>query len=261
MFIEQTNSTNTLIKEMVARGEPFPDEPIWIITGYVRAGYQTAGRGQAGNGWESEPNKNLLCSILMDISRWHLSLSPFCLSMTVCNAIHQLVGSLLSQAGVSKKKLSIKWPNDIYWGDKKLAGILIENMYDGCEIRHMIAGIGLNVNQTEFKSDAPNPVSLKQITGRDYDLDELMNRLLSALDKALMESGEEYYKAHLYRKDGYWPFVEREVTTEPTMNADQQIEGQFMAQIEDILADGEIVLKDQEGKERIYHFKQIRYVV
>ena len=261
MYIEQTNSTNTLIKEMVARGETFPDEPIWIITGYIRAGYQTAGRGQTGNGWESEANKNLLCSILMDISRWHLSLSPFCLNMTVCNALHRLVESVLRRSGVRKKKLSIKWPNDIYWGDKKMAGILIENMYDGCEVRHMIAGIGLNVNQTEFVSDAPNPVSLKQITGLDYDLEELMKGLLNELDKGFKESSEEYYKAHLYRKDGFWPFVEREVSTEPTMNADLQTKGQFSAHIEDILADGEIVLKDLKGQLRQYHFKQIRYVL
>ena len=79
-----------------------------------------------------------------------------------------------------------------------------------------------------------------------------------------MESGEEYYKAHLYRKDGFWPFVEREVNTAPTMNVqrdDVQCTKAFMARIEDILPSGEIVLRDQQNQERIYHFKQIRYVV
>ncbi len=243
---------------MVARGETFPDEARWIISGYVRAGYQTAGRGQTGNGWESEAGKNLLCSILLDISQWHLTFAPFTLNVAVCVALHRMVSRQLS---ADSEPLTIKWPNDLYWGDKKLAGILIENLLDCHEVKYSIAGIGLNVNQTEWKSDAPNPISLKQITGCDYDLDGLMNELLDELDKALTEPAWEYYKARLYRKDGYWPFVEREVSTAPTMNADHDTEGVFMAHIEEVLPTGEFVVKDQKGEIRTYHFKQIRYVL
>lgn len=257
MYIERTNSTNTLMREMVAKGEPFPDEPRWIITGFIRAGYQTAGRGQTGNGWESEADKNLLCSILIDISRWHLPWTPFLINVAVCVALYRMIQPLLPDVS----GLSIKWPNDIYYGDKKLAGILIENVFDGYEVQYTIAGIGLNVNQTTFVSDAPNPVSLKQITGLDYDLEDMMNKLIDELDKAFSTTNREDYMAHLYRREGFWPFVEREVNTAPTMNANKETEGIFLAKIENIRADGEIELRDQEGNLRLYHFKEVRYVL
>ena len=239
MYITSTNSTNTLLKELVAKGEWRESER------FIRAGYQTAGRGQTGNGWESEADKNLLCSILLP-PRQNL----FELNVITAVAVQRILG----------EAFTIKWPNDIYWNDKKVAGILIENAIIGNEIKYSIAGIGLNVNQTTFVSNAPNPVSLKQITGIDYDLDELMAQLMTAVGRALKEDVWEYYKAHLYRREGFWPFVEREVSTAPTMNADSLTDS-FMACIKDILPTGEIILQDQQGKERKYHFKQVRYVI
>lgn len=240
MYIASTNSTNTLLRELIAKGE-WPEGELFLY-----AGYQTAGRGQTGNGWESEAEKNLLCSILLP-SRKNL----FELNMVVAVAVQRLLG----------EAFTIKWPNDIYYGDKKVAGILVENAIIGNEIKYSIAGIGLNVNQVEWQSDAPNPVSLKQITGRTYDIDALMQKLYEQVQKALQEDVWDYYKAHLYRREGFWPFVEREVTTAPTMNAGQETKEQFRACIEDVLPTGEIVLRDQEGKQRKYHFKQIRYVI
>ena len=257
MYVARTNSTNTLMKELIAKGE-WPNNERFLY-----AGYQTAGRGQTGNGWESEEGKNLLCSILVE-SRKIKDKSPFYLNIAVSVAVHKVIQSfVLERSGLLSlsEAVSIKWPNDIYWGDQKVAGILIENAIIGNEVKYSIAGIGINVNQTEWKSDAPNPVSLRQITGKEYALDALMQQLYQEVQKAQNEDCWSYYKAHLYRREGFWPFVEREVSTAPTMNADQQTEGQFMAQIEDVLPSGEIVLKDQEGKERIYHFKQIRYIV
>lgn len=240
MYIERTNSTNSLLKELLAKGEWPADEH------FLRAGFQTAGRGQTGNGWESEAGKNLLCSILLP-PRENL----FELNIVVAVAVQRMLG----------EAFTIKWPNDIYWQDKKVAGILIENAILGNAIKYSIAGIGLNVNQTEFVSDAPNPVSLKQITGKDYDLDEMMQRLYAETQKALEENVWEEYKSHMYRREGWFPYVEREVSTAPTMNADAHAACQFMARIEDILPTGEIVLCDQQGNRRTYHFKQIRYVV
>lgn len=230
MYIEQTNSTNTLLKELIAKGQE-PD--------FIYAGYQTAGRGQTGNSWESEKGKNLICSILLPPNK-----NLYFLNIAVSVAIHRKI----SELGISE--LGIKWPNDIYWKDKKLAGILLENAIIGNEVKYAIAGIGLNVNQTEFVSDAPNPVSLKQISGKEYAIDQLMQDLLDAIHTVLNEPEEAVwstYKAHLYRREGYWPFADQNST--------------FEAQIEDVLPSGEIVLKDPEGKERIYHFKQIRYVI
>ena len=226
MYISSTNSTNTLLKELIANGQT----PEFLYTDY-----QTAGRGQTGNSWESEKGKNLLCSILLPPDK-----NLYFLNIAVGVALLNVIG----------EDFTIKWPNDIYWQDKKVAGILIENAIIGNEITYSIAGIGLNVNQTEWHSDAPNPVSLKQISGKDYDIERLMNRLLEAVHAVLNEPEQDvwaYYKAHLYRREGFWPYEDKN--------------GQFLARIKDILPTGEIVLRDQKGKERIYHFKQIRYVL
>lgn len=226
MYIKSTNSTNTLLKEMLAKGE-WPENERFLY-----AGYQTAGRGQTGNGWESEACKNLLCSILLPPTK-----NLYFLNIAVSVALLRVIG----------EDFTIKWPNDIYWNDKKLAGILLENAIVGSEVKYSIAGIGLNVNQTVFVSDAPNPVSLKQITGQEHDIDKLMERLMVEIDQVLNEDVWPYYKAHLYRREGYWPY--------------EDANGRFEARIEDVLPTGEIVLKDPEGKERIYHFKQIRYIL
>jgi BirA family biotin operon repressor/biotin-[acetyl-CoA-carboxylase] ligase len=145
---------------------------------------------------------------------------------------------------------TIKWPNDIYYGDKKVAGILVENAIIGNEIRYSIAGIGLNVNQTTFVSDAPNPISLKQIRGQEYDIEWLMNQLLEAVNSVLNESEQEvwsYYKSHLYRREGFWPYEDKK--------------GKFEAAIQDVLPTGEIVLRDTNGQIRQYEFKQIKYIL
>ena len=229
MKVERTDSTNTLLKELLARGEWPQNEH------FLYAGYQTAGRGQTGNGWESEEGKNLLCSIVLPPAK-----DLYFLNIAVSVAILRLID----------EPLTIKWPNDIYWRDKKLAGILLENAIVGSEIKYSIAGIGLNVNQTEFVSNAPNPVSLKQITGKEYDIDQLMQDLFEAVNAVLNEPEEVIwteYKSHLYRRKGCWPFEDKN--------------GVFEAQIEDVLPTGEIVLQDENNNERKYHFKQIRFVL
>lgn len=229
MYISSTNSTNSLVKEMLAKGE-------WPHTErYLYAGYQTAGRGQTGNGWESEANKNVLCSILLPPNK-----NLYFLNIAVSVAIIRLLGG----------QYTIKWPNDIYYNDKKLAGILLENAIVGSEIKYSIAGIGLNVNQTEFVSDAPNPVSLKQITGKEYNIDQWMKDLFEAINSVLNEPEElvwSEYKTHLYRREGYWPFEDQK--------------GRFEAHIEDVLPTGEIVLRDKNGQIHQYGFKQIKYIL
>lgn len=223
MYIKTTHSTNTLLKELIAKGQ----EPTFIY-----AGYQTAGRGQTGNSWESEEGKNLLCSILLPPDK-----NLYFLNIAVGVAILRLLG----------EDFTIKWPNDIYYGDKKVAGILVENAIIGNEVKYSIAGIGLNVNQTAFRSNAPNPVSLKQITGKEYDIDALMQRLYEAIQAVLKEDVWSEYKDHLYRREGFWPFEDKN--------------GVFEARIEDVLPTGEIVLCDKSGQTRQYGFKQIKYII
>lgn len=216
------------MRELLAKGE-WPEEEQFLY-----AGYQTAGRGQTGNGWESEPDKNLICSILLPNKNLYF------LNIAVSVAIIRLIG----------EPFTIKWPNDIYYRDKKLAGILLENAIVGSIVKYSIAGVGLNVNQTKFTSDAPNPVSLKQITGKTYDIDQLMKDLFEEVKAVLNEPEERIwskYKDHLYRREGWYAYEDQN--------------GHFEARIIDVLPTGEIVLKDKQGNERIYHFKQIRYVL
>ena len=238
------------MREMIAKGE-WPEGEC-----FLRTDFQTAGRGQTGNRWESEEGKNLLCSILLP-PRQNL----FELNVVTSVAVHRMINCQLS---ILNSQLTIKWPNDIYWRDKKVAGILIENAIIGNEVKYSIAGIGLNINQTEWLSQAPNPVSLKQIDGKERKIEEMMARLLQEINQALKEDVWTYYRTHLYRREGFWPFVEREVNLEPTMNVQREEMPStkvFMARIADILPTGEMVLEDQQGKERKYHFKQVRYVI
>lgn len=242
MYIRTTNSTNTLLKERLAKGE-WPEGE-----NYLYAGYQTAGRGQTGNSWESEADKNLLCSILLPPDK-----DLYFLNIAVGVAVRRVMKSYVferSGLGSLSELVSIKWPNDIYWQDKKIAGILVENAILGNEIKYSIAGIGLNVNQTEFVSNAPNPVSLKQITGKEFDVEQLMNQLLEQVYQVINEPAQEVwscYKSHLYRREGFWPFEDKN--------------GIFEARIEDVLPSGEIVLSDRQGQLLQYGFKQIKYIL
>ena len=275
MKVESTDSTNTLLHELVAKGEA-PE--------YVYADFQTAGRGQTGNTWESEAGKNLLCSILLPSDE-----QPFFLTVAVSVALYNVVAAILEKEtkafaardtaiqwlqdipGVGTQNLAIKWPNDLYYKDNKLAGILIEGAICGQKMDYAIAGIGLNVNQTRWRSAAQNPTSLKtacrDITGeqKDFDIDKLMEDLYNELQKVLATPRVivwERYKKVLYRsKGGPWPFVEREVDMAPTMNAPKGIKGTFKAWIVGIRPSGELELQDEKGELRTYHFKQIRYVL
>jgi len=261
MWIEETDSTNSMMQRLL-RGEQQEyaaclqaDVPLLYTT------YQTAGRGQTGNTWESERGKNLLLSYLLREPDVNIS-EQFMLNMIAAIAAHRTIAEWLSLE--QRPMLTIKWPNDIYIGNRKIAGILVENSLCGAKIQHSIAGIGINVNQDKWVSGAPNPVSIKQLTGVKSDIDAIVQRFERKLETTLSwESVQRrnYYRVHQYRRDGYWPFVEREVSTQPTMNAPAGINGQFMARIKEILPTGEIVLIDLQGGQHTYHFKQIRYVV
>ena len=250
MYIEQTHSTSSLLRETYSESLPH------LYT--IRTDFQTAGRGQAGNSWESEKGKNLLFSSLLRYDNL-VATEQRRLSMLVSVAICQTLANYISEGN-----LTIKWPNDVYWNNKKLVGILIENILQSANVAYTIAGIGVNVNQTEWLSNAPNPISLKQITGNDYDIETLLCEILQSLRNWEQCSTSELKKAymqHLYRKTGWHKFVEREVSTLPTAIAADGIEGAFEAQIKEISSQGELVLQLRTGEDKTYHFKQIRFVI
>lgn len=250
MYIKQTYSTSTLLREQYSDALPH------FYT--IRTDYQTAGRGQAGNSWESEAGKNLLFSALLRYDGL-LAIKQWRLSMLVAVALWETLAKY-----VPKEKLTIKWPNDIYWGDKKLVGILIENCLSGQYVGHSVVGIGVNVNQTEWTSNAPNPISMCQITGKEYPVEEILESWICAMKSWELRSTEEIeiaYLQHLYRREGWHTYVEREVSTAPTAIAQQGVEGAFLAQFIGITEQGELILKNENNEEKIYHFKQIRFVL
>lgn len=163
---------------------------------------QTAGRGQRGNSWEAEPYKNLTFSILLRPQNFPAN-RQFAISQAVAISVVNAVKELCNV------DLKIKWPNDIYFKDKKLCGILIEHAVIGTELMHTIAGIGLNVNQQQFFSDAPNPVSLLQITGKVTDRNSLLlkiaNEIVNSIDNIIntknYDAVHQQFMKHLWRND------------------------------------------------------------
>lgn len=250
MYIKETHSTSTLLRELYSDNLPH------LFT--IRTDFQTAGRGQAGNTWESEDGKNLLFSTLMRYPNL-LAAQQWRLSMLVAVTLHEVLNLHLPG-----NDLTIKWPNDIYYGDNKLVGILIENILQGANIAYSIAGVGVNVNQTEWRSNAPNPISMKQITGKEWDVNALLEEWITAVHKwenCPTEEIKRTYMQHLYRQTGWHKYIEREVNIVPTNIAHAtEVEG-FLAEVVDINEQGLLVLRTSNGETNSYHFKQIRFVL
>ena len=210
----------------------------------VYADEQTAGRGQGSNHWESEPGKNLTFSVLV-----HPTMVPvmrqFLLSEAGALALWDVLGQYLGADDVK-----MKWPNDIYWKDKKISGTLIETRLGGGHVKDCVYGIGIDVNQEKFVSDAPNPVSMKQILDHDVDLKELLNKIIDSFKKyyAAIENGEyaaisDLYHSGLYRAHGIHRYKDKD--------------GEFEAAIVEVEDSGNLILRDREGCIRSYAFKEV----
>lgn len=197
--LQRVSSTNDYLKDNLSKSTPYSEGTV------IMAEDQYAGKGQVGNIWKSEAGKNLICSILLHP---HF-LSPkdqFSLNIAVSLAIIQFLEPFL------KGKLSLKWPNDIYWGDRKLGGILIENILQGTHWKHAIVGIGLNVNQTDFETE--KACSLKQVCKRSFDIQQLLAALCQSLTieyhqlkQGQIQQQRARYKTCLYRFGTKSPFL------------------------------------------------------
>jgi BirA family biotin operon repressor/biotin-[acetyl-CoA-carboxylase] ligase len=135
---------------------------------------QTAGKGQRGKSWLTTPNQNIMLSTV--ITPGLLPTRQFWLSATVALACYDFYKKYAGD------ETHIKWPNDVYWRDRKAGGILIENLFRGADWLYAVVGIGININQVAFDPSLPNPVSLKQITGKDFDAVELGRELCQSLE-------------------------------------------------------------------------------
>ncbi len=180
--VAKTDSTNSYLARLNSEKALFDGT-------VVVAWHQEQGRGQRGSSWESEPGKNLTLSIFLKPT----FLKPeeqFMLSKAVALALIEFVASPLAPLSSRRGdggEARIKWPNDIYIGNKKIAGILIENVLSGNSIAHSIVGIGININQVKFSADLPNPTSLKLETGKEFDLKECLAQLCSCIEKRYLQ--------------------------------------------------------------------------
>lgn len=239
IHLEETDSTISYLRELCSR-QCVPE----LTT--VVADFQTSGRGQRGNSWESEKGKNLLFSFVLYPSFLEAR-NQFLLSQIVSLSVKETLDRCAGH-------ISIKWPNDIYWKEKKICGMLIENNLTGTHITQSIVGIGININQEAFRSSAPNPVSIKQITGKEYNPIELLAALMQRMKENYLslQQGEteaiiQRYHQALFRNEGMHPFLDAK--------------GEFMAQIAGVESDGHLVLQDDGDKIRRYVFKEVQYVL
>jgi BirA family biotin operon repressor/biotin-[acetyl-CoA-carboxylase] ligase len=246
IHIRETDSTNRWLSDL---NEAEREDNIVVTTDF-----QTAGRGCGTNQWESMKGQNLLFSILAHPTAI-LARQQFAVSMMTALAITDALSKH------ADKGLSIKWPNDIYWYDRKLCGILIENRLSGNRLRESIIGVGLNVNQEAFFSDAPNPVSLFQITRQQTNRNRLLNELLDAFSRRLQECSKmlqedstafydnlnREYNRRLYRNKGFHAYRDKE--------------GTFEAELLTVEDDGTLVLSDRDHRQRRYAFKEVAFII
>lgn len=249
--LKETVSTNTFLASYEA---PHPS-PITVVT----TEYQTAGRGQGTNTWESERGKNLLFSIKVHPTALPIT-HAFALSEVIALSIRDAVASFIDELSCNssiidnKPSITVKWPNDIYVGDRKICGMLIENglATDG-GIASSVIGIGLNVNQLQFNS-LVNATSLAACTGRQYNLPRELEAFLAVFEGLLPRLGspvlQEAYTHRLYRKGI------------PARYHNLLTDSFFTGVILGVEPDGRLRVRDAgTGEELLFRFKELGYIL
>lgn len=240
LHFDEINSTNVYLYDKISENNDISDM-------VVVAAHQTAGRGMDKNRWESEAEKNLLFSIALNVNFLEAE-DQFKISQAVSVAIVETLQKI-----VISDKFFIKWPNDIYFGDKKLAGMLIQNTVEGRMMGTSIIGIGLNVNQIEFSKDIPNPISLKQIARKDFDLENLLNLLTTNIKKSVeslrFEQNQieinESYISKLYRYHQWADYLYKNKVKSMIINGFDHY--------------GRLILEDQSGEKIICDVKELQF--
>ena len=245
-YLQEVDSTNDYAFRLLRQGAVLEEGTTFYTS------RQNCGRGQIGNQWESQPDKNIAFSVV---------LHPVMVAPRRGWVISEMVA--VATARVLNRYVvgcTIKWPNDIYHGERKIAGILIENILSGATLKDCVVGIGINLNQTVWKSDAPNPVSVAQIwaeTGKEGWIDpkEVMLQvreeilyLYAVLKTGDFESINKQYRMMLYRREGWHSYI------------DESNQKRFVARIADIEPSGRLCLEDINGQKKCYMFKEVRFV-
>ncbi|MBE0423505.1 MAG: biotin--[acetyl-CoA-carboxylase] ligase [Lutibacter sp.] len=232
-------STNLYLKKLAVENDT---ESYTVVT----ANYQSAGRGQMGASWYSETGKNLTFSMLIKFDAFGVE-HQFYLSMAVSLGLLAVIRNHISSL------LFVKWPNDILADKDKLAGILIENIIRGNLIKQTVIGIGLNVNQEQFPSTIKNITSLKNLAGKSFDTDLLLEEILTSIQNFVgyVERKEFQKLKELYLKSLY-------NFQKPVMFEDAQ--GTiFLGKIVDVFEDGKLVVELENEKTRKFNLKEIKF--
>ena len=213
----------------------------------VWADFQTAGRGQRGHEWHSRKGENLTFSAVLEPL-----FVPIAEQFSVSEVVALSLVDMLAEYGIEAR---IKWTNDIYVGDKKLVGILIEHSLASTSLRRTIVGIGINVNQKEFDSALPNPVSMTQLLGKEFDLERVLECFLSHLQRnyELLREGakaalHERYNSLLYRKNEYHTYA---------LPSGER----FKAKIVGTAPSGALCLENECGERKDYLFKEVEFII
>jgi BirA family biotin operon repressor/biotin-[acetyl-CoA-carboxylase] ligase len=232
-------STNDYARELLEESKP--ENGTVII-----AGEQAKGRGYGSNTWISQSGKNLTFSILLFPSFLEAS-SQFLLSKAISLGIADYLCNYLDD-------VTIKWPNDIYVDNYKIGGILIENDLVGSQMRNAIVGVGLNINQSSFPADLPNPVSLMQVMECTFSLKKEFRKLARHMDrrykmltKKNMDRIHRDYHNNLYRLNEYHEFIKDDE--------------KFRARIIGVSDYGQLVLESEHGKTMEFNFKEVQFVL
>lgn len=204
---------------------------------------QTKGKGQRGKSWNSQRDMNLTMSIIVEPALLELT-NQFHLSAAVAVSCFEFFNSYAGDA------TKIKWPNDLYWRDRKAGGILIENLLKGKTWKWAVVGIGININQIKFAAEIQNPVSLKQITGKNFDTITLAKELYELLMQNLEKLGKadsviEKYNEHLYKLNHLVNFKKDGV--------------EFDTVVKEVLPSGRLITVDEF--ERVFDFGEVEWII
>jgi BirA family transcriptional regulator, biotin operon repressor / biotin---[acetyl-CoA-carboxylase] ligase len=239
LVLNETASTNNYANQLVSEGKA-------VEGTVVLSHYQIQGRGQRGNSWESAPGKNLLASFVLFPSFLPPS-KQFYLSKITSLALIEFLKPIVNN-------ITVKWPNDIYVGKEKIAGILIETSIQGNQFHSAVAGVGLNLNQEDFSPKLPNPVSLKMLTGKNYDTEVSACRIKAVfmnwyqkLQAGLTDEIDELYHKNLFRINE-WAVFKKD---------DKRFEARVLGTGEY----GQLILEDRLGNQSSYMFKEIEFVI
>lgn len=238
IWLESVDSTNSYCMKLAQEGE---QEGL-----AVAAFFQEKGRGQRGNTWESKRGENLTFSLLLRPNFLRVE-EQFMISKAIALSICDWLKN-------NKVDACVKWPNDIYIGEKKIAGVLIENSFSTPFLDVSIIGIGINLNQVVFSSNIPNPISMTLLTGLQYRPEVVLSELVVSiqmrylqLKSGLKEKISEDYLKSLYRFQKFYNY--------------SGVDGSFKARIIGIKSTGEIILEMEDGQRKSFGFKEITFEI